>query len=1016
MAKPKFYLEKYVSQLIENLEVNSNVNKELEIRFTQLNNLEKSKKKTDETSPLDPDTFKRIKDYFYQKLGTPKEIHSEDRTKNGNRQSILLKEDGTEEILAIEKKNLWNSKTEDYNLGYRYRNSFEEFGIKLALSKEVDIKPESSKYVNPEIQRTKHRYSWKDGFLQYDITRVVQEQKDKKTVTMYEAEIEVIHPLFHSRTTKFTQEEKNTLFNIFYRLDNNMKVLWCIINDSDTMYRKTEMDEVEKFIQDYVNDNNTYRPDNFVVKARNLKFFDLVYGGLMGGKIEYTVTPKAEGLRKFLVIDGKGVWLIYPGDQYCLVERAPNDPEKYTSWKWFPYRNTILDGEDILPERRNEGVYPNIKHFYIPFDTLIYKGQDVRRLTLTERQKMANDMRNVVGSSEKLIIKMKPFIPLGKNMKSFYEEVNNMFETMKGLDYGTDGLVFTPINAPYNSFSDKMKGKRSLLNTPDICKWKPANEYTVDLKVIRTASQRGLFASNGKYPDEQFKGSQMFPFDTETQVDWYDPMFADIYNNAIVEFGPKLDSDGNQKHTADTNRIILVPIRIREDKEYANSIRVAEDTWNDLNSPIEEDTIRGKTIQLTRKYHNVVKRELFDTANGTDNHLIDIGSGYGGDISKTSKYSRILAIEPDPEHMEEFRRRLSLQPIEKQRQISTLVAGGEEYEKIMTAVRHTFGNDFGKKPLYISMMLSMTFFWKSEEMLQQLANTINLIKEEYYKSVPKEMKTANGPKNVVKFLFLVMEGSRVTKFLSENDNSVNMNGVLMNYKDGVVYIDIPGTIVERQTEYPVYLKDLREITDMEVVYEKVANEQKFLSENEMKYTSLYVYGEYKLPNKPIYLFNHLKKEESELVFPEDIAQDTVELSEEKNEISQEVPFHNTLFFALFKVFNTEVNESEILPEYVLLYRKEISDAIEKTNPFDLEGRTIFESAGNGFLKIVSENSEYAKQWTFSDNELSPEYISWIPDVIGSNINVNGIVYETSIPTNGFIELDYEPSLNVYTLK
>jgi hypothetical protein len=171
------------------------------------------------------------------------------------------------------------------------------------------------------------------------------------------------------------------------------------------------------------------------------------------------------------------------------------------------------------------------------------------------------------------------------------------------------------------------------------------------------------------------------------------------------------------------------------------------------------------------------------TAIGNDNHLIDIGSGYGGDISKTNKYSRILAIEPDAEHMEEFRRRLALFSPEKQRQISTLIAGGEEYEKIMTAVRHTFGNEFGKKPLYISMMLSMTFFWKSEEMLQQLANTINLIKEEYYKSVPKDLKTSSGPKNTVKFLFLVMDGERVVKYLKEHDDSVNLNGALINYKD-----------------------------------------------------------------------------------------------------------------------------------------------------------------------------------------------------------------------------------------
>jgi len=983
MAKPRFYLEKYFPQLLQKLEENLKVNKELEIRFTEIGNV---KKKYDDFVPLEPDTFKRMKEYFIHRYGTPKEIHSEDRIKNGKRQSIMINEDGSEEILAIEKASLWDSKTEDYKLGYRYTNSYDEFGIKVSLAKEVDIKPEAKKFVDPDVQRTKHRYSWKDGFLQYDITRVIQEEKGKKTKTMYEMEIEVIQSLFHARTNPFTQEENNALSMIFMRLDNQMRFLWNILNDTDIMFKRSELDEVENMIQEYTN-SGEYRPDNFVVKARNLKFHDLVYGGLVGGKIEYTVTPKAEGLRKFLVIDGRGVWLIYPGDQYCLVERAPSDPEKYKTWRWFKYRNTILDGEDILPERRKENTYQEIKHFYLPFDTLIFKGEDVRKLTLIERQKFTNEIRNVVGSSSSLLIKQKPFIPLGKTMKTFFEEVNNMFETMKGLEYNTDGLVFTPINSPYNSHSDKLKDKwkRKLTLFPDICKWKPANEYTIDLKVIRTPSNRGIFSSKGDQ-NILFTGTQNAPFDAEIQVDWYHPMFADIYNNAIVEFGPKLNSNGQQVK-AENNGIILVPIRIREDKQYANSQSVAEDTWNDLNNPIQEDTIRGKTLQLVRKYHNVVKRELFDSATGTDNHLIDIGSGYGGDISKTNKYSRILAIEPDAEHMEEFRRRLTLFPQEKQRQISTLIAGGEEYEKIMTAVRHTFGNDFGKKPLYISMMLSMTFFWKSEEMLQQLANTINLIKEEYYRNVPKELKTSKGPKHIVKFLFLVMDGEKVVDYLKENNESVNLNGALINYKDGVVYIDIPGTIVERQTEYPVYLKDLREITDMEVDYEKVANDQKFLSENELKYTSLYIYGQYSLPNKPIYLFQQLKKSEESktLIFPE---------NEAKNLETSELAFHNTLFHALFQAFNPDVKENEILSTYVLLYRKEISESIEKINPFDLDGRTIFESAGNGFLKDISENVEYAKQWIFSDNELSPEYISWIPDVIGSNLNVNGIVYET----------------------
>jgi hypothetical protein len=48
--------------------------------------------------------------------------------------------------------------------------------------------------------------------------------------------------------------------------------------------------------------------------------------------------------------------------------------------------------------------------------------------------------------------------------------------------------------------------------------------------------------------------------------------------------------------------------------------------------------------------------------------------------------------------------------------------------------------------------------------------------------------------------------------------------------------------------------------------------------------------------------------------------------------------------------------------------------------------------------------------------LPPEYISWIPDIIGSNLNINGIEYKTSFPSSNTINLDYEPTIKVYTLK
>jgi hypothetical protein len=146
--------------------------------------------------------------------------------------------------------------------------------------------------------------------------------------------------------------------------------------------------------------------------------------------------------------------------------------------------------------------------------------------------------------------------------------------------------------------------------------------------------------------------------------------------------------------------------------------------------------------------------------------------------------------------------------------------------------------------------------------------------------------------------------------------------------------------------------------------------------------------------------NKITQHKTEFVVPEDFI--------------EEIPKNNTLFAALFQAYNTK--EKNIKPEYVLLYRKEISESLDKVNPYSLEGKNIFESAGNGFLEKISVDIDHAKAWIMSENELTPEYISWIPDVIGSNINVNNVEYKTTFPSSNTIILDYEPTIKIYTLK
>ena len=104
--------------------------------------------------------------------------------------------------------------------------------------------------------------------------------------------------------------------------------------------------------------------------------------------------------------------------------------------------------------------------------------------------------------------------------------------------------------------------------------------------------------------------------------------------------------------------------------------------------------------------------------------LLDIGSGRGGDLGKWKRFSKILAVEPSLEHIEELKRRLASHPDLKNK-VRILNAGGEETDKISKAVREFFGD----RASNISLMLSLSFFWKEKKMFDALSETItqNLI-------------------------------------------------------------------------------------------------------------------------------------------------------------------------------------------------------------------------------------------------------------------------------------------------
>jgi hypothetical protein len=1072
-------------QRIKNaIDGNLNTNFELEARLSKIRYI--NPKEYAEETGWDFEDFERLKD-FLSKLGEPEVTHAIDYTRKSDnlRQTIQQNPDGSERIYNIKKFPIFNSQELPKVFGAKKDRDFKkEYGIKLSLAKETKEIETTEKIKNYDLSRVKHRYSWilENFNVRFDLTKVIQ-TNDGVNNDKYEVELEMIAPQLKEQKSKMTQEDLVAFVKIYSKFSKFVEDALKILHNSDNFYSYSDINSLAFFIntkldaRKYIDRkqrktreafNNpkkfvsfdapteTHISDEFFTKLRPLKKFDLDEGGLMFGKYKYTVTPKAEGMRKFLVIHTNGVWLFSSAPEetnYCLVYK--NSDKEYENWK--NYMGTIIDGEDIKPddekEQHRKGNYPDIKHYYLPFDTLLFKGNDVRNENLHDRQSYLSIIKTI-GNTDKLLIEEKPFYDLGSTLETMYESIKKCVNH-KSFSYETDGIVFTPINEEYNPQNDVYKKNRNLLKFSDIVKWKPLEKISMDLQIEYNSSSRKFYSSG---PMTEFKGDDRNIFDPETQVDWYDPLFNEIKNGDIVEMGPKF-VEGNLIRNNDGN-VILRPFRVRYDKTYPNGTNTVEDIWKDINDPLEIETLLGKDDTLLRQYHNDVKRRLFSNIKGnqrTGSHLIDIGAGRGGDLSKykSGHFTKILAIEPYEPNYKEFLRRLSQKSNDDIRtKINTLMCGGEEYQLILQKVKETFGDELGKAPLTISMMLSLSFFWlNGSSMLYKLANTINLIKEAFY--------DAGGKSGELRFIFLTIEGERTYNLLTSNDNYIKLNNTTLSYypEKEMVLINIPDSIVTQQEEGLVNLFQLRNLTNMDVVYEKDASGDKMLSKDELTLTSLYVYGEYVINNSSFVIYEKSPIEEikeDKIIKLDDVEtpkrrsrtpsptrpktpvletifdklenielknqDDSKELkTEEENELKLSIKTgyiddegyyvpaesNSTLFECIIKYFNPDV--PYVPMNEVIKYRNEMALSIRNTNPFDHANRSIFVSAGKGFLKEVSVNKTDAVTWIASDNELSPPYLVWIPDMIGVNLRVNNENYLTTRISNELdtIVLKYE---------
>ena len=552
-----------------------------------------------------------------------------------------------------------------------------DYGIRVGMAEETPIRKPEVLPVATAI-RFKDRESFLvEGALRVDFTMVKQvilsknvtEEKGRQLIfspdipVRFEVEIEFIG-------NKFKTPKSITVATVRKVLEMVEKVR----QDSYYLVTKTEVDQV---IAEYKKllklEKNVWVGSKPVTMTnRTLPIIQ---------KETYSVTPKADGDRTLLFVDGKGDCYIIKSDLSVTKTGLKNENSDL--------HNSILDGE--LANSKKGG------KLYLGFDILVRAGRDLRdqasallecRLNFVNEAIKGISVPSNTPIEYKLVIMPKEFI-----LVNIFDGAKKLLESQDSFPFETDGLIYTPVNVAYP------KSTRVALDT---FKWKTKKDSTIDFFVIKT----GLTNQNKTEVWELF----MKTTDNKKQaVGLGEPIRRFTpkgFGKVFKTFVPRGQLTKNGEPFMDRTVIefyfdpnqgqqgLFVPLRNRWDKtarkQPGNFEKFAFQAWETIQNPVTEESITqvpqgfvekaqgpSKTDQAMekrknsqvinlRKFHNWVKEKLLTSvtkgAQQRSIDILDLASGRGGDIQKYIRnvgVNSVIGFDIDLKSVQEARKRVS---------------------------------------------------------------------------------------------------------------------------------------------------------------------------------------------------------------------------------------------------------------------------------------------------------------------------------------------------------------------
>ena len=377
--------------------------------------------------------------------------------------------------------------------------------------------------------------------------------------------------------------------------------------------------------------NSTLINKNVLVDIRNIKWDDMVWGGVVGNSsTTYDITYKVEGIRKLLIIHTTGLWLVFPPYEFNLILKPSDDMGIDFNLL------SIFDSELSIPKKILTS------HYIILNDCLCWKGdKNIQNKPRSQRLKCLEKIKDIINKccGNIITLETKPTYDVG-SVDSFFDIVKKYIDHHQEQNYVVEGLIFTPMNMPYsfskknyyNNFRNvykcrsysKYMEQRNLTTYPDVCKWIFSDNITIDFAIrwIENGNLR-LYSyddiSNVLVP---FTGTTCYPFDNH-MINKYDPLILNQPTNLVVEFS--WDRRGGQ----------LKAQKLRFDKTHPNKLCTAIEYWKDIMDPIMSNDLTGDSLGLVHFYHQKIKHMLYKNIPKGSN-ILNIGSAYGTHDIKTA--------------------------------------------------------------------------------------------------------------------------------------------------------------------------------------------------------------------------------------------------------------------------------------------------------------------------------------------------------------------------------------------